>query len=286
MSHGTLADVLVAAARRMRADFEMSSPIGHSGSKGSTRELELLSFLRRNLPRSLEVSGSSEIVDSEGNTSGQIDIVVHDPSIAPLYNSGNYQILPAEAVHLVVEVKSKLDLKELRNSLETISSAKRLRKLSYHKEVDEREKERKGEALPIFGYVFAYDSVNLHGLYSKAKMELSYYPASLRPDAVWVLGIGAYNWADLRTGQIQSVANERSLLSVGDIDPQVDVLMNMMLILNSALSDVHVPKFDIRPYVKNAPVLRNVTQEGPILQNSRAASTESRLSLEPKRRSK
>jgi hypothetical protein len=256
MPHGDLASILAAAARKMRADFDMSAPIAHSGSKGTTRELKLVKFLKLNLSRAFEVTGGGEVVDTEDRRSGQIDIIIHDPNVPPLYNSGSYQILPIEGVHVAIEVKSKLDLKELRSSISAIAAVKRLKKVAY------RNKDR--EPSRVAGYVFAYDSVNLQRLYPKFQTELRKMPPEERPDGIWVLGKGAYSWANLFRGNLLERTDPMALLTVGDWDPETDILLLMILTLNEILAETHTPPFDIIPYAKKAPLLREVRQEGPV----------------------
>lgn len=111
-----LAGILAAAARKMRADFDETSFIEHRGAKGTVRAHDLLEFLRKYLPDNVWADGSSEIIAVNGARSGQMDIVIYDPTAPPLFNRGGHRILPAECVYAVIEVKSKLTLDELAKS--------------------------------------------------------------------------------------------------------------------------------------------------------------------------
>lgn len=126
-----LAGILAAAARRMRADFDESGFIEHRGAKGSVREEVLLDFLKKYLPDNVRAAGSAEIISTDGQRSGQMDVVIYDPGAPSLFDRGNHRILPAECVYAVIEVKSKLDAAQLKLSAENIARVKRMPKTAY-----------------------------------------------------------------------------------------------------------------------------------------------------------
>ncbi len=64
-------DVLRAALTQARAEND------HAGVKGSRVDVAVREFLRKRLPRRLDV-GHGEIVDQSGKRSNQIDVVVAD----------------------------------------------------------------------------------------------------------------------------------------------------------------------------------------------------------------
>jgi hypothetical protein len=99
-SPSRLAEILASAARRLRADFDDSATITHRGSKGTVREHDVREFLQKYLPDNVRAAGSAEIVSADGQTSGQMDIVIYDPTAPPLFDRGSYRILPAECVYV------------------------------------------------------------------------------------------------------------------------------------------------------------------------------------------
>lgn len=265
-----LQTVLAAAAREMQADFEMSSAIQHRGSKGTVREDKLLTFLQKYLPKNVAVAGSSEVVSADGQTSGQMDIVIYDPAAPPLFHEEGYRILPAECVYAVIEVKSKLTAEELRKSMVTIAKVKALPKTSYFPEPQQRVKTMYGKEYagycPTVGFIFAYDSSDLRGMVDDFLKNLRSQPYDHRIDAVWVLGKGAFNWVAPNPIQLFPAANSGAWLAVGDVDGDgvQDILMNMMLILDIHAVNAYMPPMNMIPYANEGTLLDNTTLKGPV----------------------
>ena len=116
-------------SQKMMQDFEsISSQIHHSGSKGEVREAILKKFLEDYLPKKYSLS-SGEVIDREGNVSNQCDIVIYDASNCPLIlNQGDFNVFPCEPVLATIEVKSILDLSEIRDCLKKTKSIKNLKR--------------------------------------------------------------------------------------------------------------------------------------------------------------
>jgi hypothetical protein len=80
----------------------------HQGEKGGIRERRVVDFLPKYLPKKYGI-GTGHIVDSNGNFSSQIDIVIYDAvNGTALPIDSYYSVFPAECVYATVEVKSKL----------------------------------------------------------------------------------------------------------------------------------------------------------------------------------
>lgn len=110
---------------RMRADFEASAQIRHSGSKGTVRENALRKFLEVRLPARYAV-GAGEIVGRLRNaTSRQCDLIVFDRQngVTLLYDD-NIQVFPVDCVYGIIEVKSALSKTEFLDALEKIKLLK------------------------------------------------------------------------------------------------------------------------------------------------------------------
>jgi hypothetical protein len=114
-------------SQRIRADFNASGEIGHSGSKGTVREHFLCDFLRERLPQRYGI-GSGEIVARTRNTSSrQCDVIVYDKlNGVVLYSSDNVQVYPVDCVYGIIEVKSALSKAELLDALEKIRVLKEM----------------------------------------------------------------------------------------------------------------------------------------------------------------
>src|SRR5580704_8539314 len=110
---------------RMRADFEASAQITHSGSKGTVRENALRKFLEVRLPAKYAL-GAGEIVGRVRNaTSRQCDLIVYDRQngVTLLYDE-DIQVFPIDCVYGIVEVKSALSKAEFLDALEKIKVLK------------------------------------------------------------------------------------------------------------------------------------------------------------------
>lgn len=77
----------------------------HPGSKGDSLENAWIEWLRKYLPNRYSVD-KAIVIDHEGNTSQQIDIVIYDSWFTPfIFNQNGFYYIPAEGVYAVFEVK-------------------------------------------------------------------------------------------------------------------------------------------------------------------------------------
>lgn len=123
-----LNDRFAAAIDRLGADFKASAKTKHTGIKGGEREDALRQFFRDRLPERFGVT-SGEVVDLNGNTGPQLDILIYDRHADFPFNVGSQSILAAEALLASIEVKSKLSAPEVTKCAE---AARKLRKLKPH----------------------------------------------------------------------------------------------------------------------------------------------------------
>ena len=79
--------------------------ITHSGSKGDALENAWIDWLRKYLPNRYSVD-KAIVIDSNGDTSDQIDIVIYDNYFTPfIFSQNGFHYIPAEGVYAVFEVK-------------------------------------------------------------------------------------------------------------------------------------------------------------------------------------
>lgn len=108
----------------------------HPGSKGDVGELNWHAVLNGRhegkgfLPGRYAVS-SAFVVDADGATSDQIDLVIHDAHFCPLLfeHAGN-RYIPAESVYAVFEVKPELTRDYILYAAEKAASVRTLRRTS------------------------------------------------------------------------------------------------------------------------------------------------------------
>ena len=131
MSTWSLKKLLHALAEDIGTQLARSRElIGHSVAKGDASEGLWLQLLQNYLPRRYEVR-RAHVVDSHGQFSDQIDIVVHDRHYSPfVFTYGGCDVIPAESVYAVFEVKQSLDAASITYAHEKIASVRRLHRTS------------------------------------------------------------------------------------------------------------------------------------------------------------
>jgi|SRR5690554_1650554 len=79
--------------------------ITHPGSKGDSLENAWIEWLQKYLPNRYSVD-KAIVIDNEGKTSHQIDIVIYDNWFTPfIFSQNGFHYIPAEGVYAVFEVK-------------------------------------------------------------------------------------------------------------------------------------------------------------------------------------
>lgn len=79
--------------------------ITHPGSKGDALENAWIEWLQKYLPNRYSVD-KAIVIDFEGNTSHQIDIVIYDNWFTPfVFSQNGFHYIPAEGVYAIFEVK-------------------------------------------------------------------------------------------------------------------------------------------------------------------------------------
>jgi len=86
-----------------------STSITHDGVMGEVNEAHFINILRKYLPNRYAVD-TAIIIDSNGTTSDQIDVVIYDMQYTPtLLDQQKHRYVPAEAVYAVFEVKPTIN---------------------------------------------------------------------------------------------------------------------------------------------------------------------------------
>lgn len=107
-----------------------SESVSHSGELGNVTENHFIEFLKRYLPKRYSVD-SGIVIDSNGKTSDQIDIIIFDNQYTPvLLAQHNHRYVPAEAVYAVLEVKPSIDKQYLEYAGEKAESVRVLTRTS------------------------------------------------------------------------------------------------------------------------------------------------------------
>ena len=105
--------------------------ITHNGLMGEVNEQHFIEVLRRYLPRRYGVS-RGVVIDSNGATSDQIDIVIYDPQYTPtMLDQQDHRYVLAEAVYAVLEVKPEINSETLQYAAKKAQSVRRLERTTH-----------------------------------------------------------------------------------------------------------------------------------------------------------
>ena len=91
-------------------DFDGAGFATSPGQIGSAREVPTREKLEQVLPRGIAV-GSGFVIDSYGNTSRQMDVILYEKDFCPVYSinrDSSTTYYPCEGVIAVGEIKSKI----------------------------------------------------------------------------------------------------------------------------------------------------------------------------------
>lgn len=102
----------------------------HPGTKGDASEKIWLELLQKYLPQRYQAE-KAHVVDSEGNFSQQIDVVIFDRQYSPfIFNYQGEFIIPAESVYAVFEAKQSINADYVSYAQEKVNSVRKLHRTS------------------------------------------------------------------------------------------------------------------------------------------------------------
>lgn len=112
------------------AKLQSSDRVIHDGDRGEVNEQFFIEVLRHYLPNRYTVHKAS-ILDSDGQISDSIDVVVHDRQYTPtLLDSDAHRYVPAEAVYAIFECKPTINKAYLEYAGKKAESVRRLKRTS------------------------------------------------------------------------------------------------------------------------------------------------------------
>lgn len=102
----------------------------HPALKGDSSEGSWLAMLQTHLPQRYQVS-KGIVVDSTGNQSDQIDLIIFDRQYSPfIFKTEAAEYIPAESVYAVFEIKQSLNRENVLYAQEKIKSVRKLKRTS------------------------------------------------------------------------------------------------------------------------------------------------------------
>jgi hypothetical protein len=103
---------------------------GHTTTKGNASENVWLELLKMYLPHRYQAE-TAHVVDSKGDFSEQIDIVVFDRQYSPfIFRFQGQTIVPAESVYAAFEAKQSINAGEVGYAQKKVASVRRLHRTS------------------------------------------------------------------------------------------------------------------------------------------------------------
>ena len=120
--------------KRLVAQFDDARTATSPSTVGAAMEQPVRKQLEQILPRGIAV-GSGFVIDSGGNTSRQMDVVLYEKDICPVFSVNDTPettYYPCEGVIAVGEIKSSLDRQSLKDAFKKIASVKRLKRFTIH----------------------------------------------------------------------------------------------------------------------------------------------------------
>ena len=157
-THSAFKSKFEIAVYKIAGSIFETSAFNHSLTKGEEREVPLINFFTLNLPKTYSTV-RGEVIDLNGQSSPQLDVMIYDNSRnIPFYSGENY-ILPAESLLASVEVKSTLNQEEIRKILKSVNKLKSLKPFGKKVDISKQKREPQDKiSCRYFHSVFAYDT--------------------------------------------------------------------------------------------------------------------------------
>ncbi len=158
MTDWSLTELFNSLHRKIDEELSIArKAIQHPSTKGNTSEGVWIGLLETYLPKRYQVC-TGHVVDSEGEFSDQIDIIIFDRQYSPfIFDFLGAKVVPAESVYGVFEAKQSINAEQIGYAREKVQSVRKLERTSLPvPSVDTTEPPK--ELKPILGGVLAFDS--------------------------------------------------------------------------------------------------------------------------------
>jgi hypothetical protein len=209
----TIAGLISKAARKLHSDFAyIRETNSHAGEKGGETEEKVREFLNRHMPKRFHATAGF-VIDVDNQMSDHQDVIIYDAFSSPVYRyEEKNQIVSADAVASIIEVKSVLNKGHLEDAYEKTAEVKRLRKRAAS-EMDQKPTESSLVTTGTLGIVLGFNTdVSLDKLAEHCLELNEHYEMAHRPDLIVVLDTGVINYSAEFVGARQ----------MGDMAPACD----------------------------------------------------------------
>jgi hypothetical protein len=209
-----LTEILDGLQARLEGELRGNrAAVAHPGARGEAAEEDWLGVLKDHLPRRYQADRAF-VIDSRGDCSDQIDVVIYDTQYSPfLYNRANQRYIPAESVYAVLEVKQDLSREHVIYAGEKAASVRRLYRTSAT--IPYAEGTYKARALPrIVAGIVAYESSWTPPFGETLRKALAELPPDHQLDIGCALlhGVFEARYPDRDSVELAVVTGQRSLV--------------------------------------------------------------------------
>lgn len=116
--------------KKLESELRLSKTLYHPGDNGDNSEKSWISFLEQFLPKRYRIAKAT-VIDSNGDHSDQLDIVIYDQQYSYLvFQMNEITYIPAESVYAAFEVKPRINLENLTYASKKANSLRSLRRTS------------------------------------------------------------------------------------------------------------------------------------------------------------
>lgn len=191
----TIAGLISRAAKKLHDDFEhIRETISHSGEKGGETEDKVREFLNGHMPKRFHAT-KGFVIDADNQMSDHQDVIIYDEHSSPVYKyDGANQIVSADAVAAIIEVKAVLNKSQLEEAFAKIEEVKRLKKRPIS-EMDQKTTASTLTTTGTLGIILGFGSdISLEKLAEHCVELNEKYETAHRPDIIVVLDVGVINY--------------------------------------------------------------------------------------------
>ena len=131
MTTWSLSELLAGLHGELQSKLELARrTIGHPGDKGDASEGVWLELLQTYLPQRY-AAANAHVVDSQGNFSHQMDVVIFDRQYSPfIFKFQDKPVIPAESVYAALEAKQSADAAHAAYAQTKVASVRKLHRTS------------------------------------------------------------------------------------------------------------------------------------------------------------
>ena len=155
-----LHQIFVNNQNEMTSTLHSNCVIEHPVERGDDSNQKWIDWFNEFLPSRYHAD-KAIIIDSDGNNSDQIDVVIYDRTFSPpLIKSHSSAFIPAESVYAIFEVKQEINKEHIEYAISKAQSVRILKRT--YAEFKESKGISKTEPQPILAGILAYRSIDMN----------------------------------------------------------------------------------------------------------------------------